>query len=419
MEIAPQQFGTIGTGDGVADAMLCVDSDRPFEAMLHFWDGKSPANAVLVQLYGTKPDEADLLPIGVYRTNDNGGLWKPILTPEEIERAKGFRGRIWKNGSGLEGEWSHPLGHHGQMHFEPPSRSLMVSADLCTTWDDFKKWASRSREQLGVGAYRGHGSNKYRLQTTFHRVGRHRLERYCSDTLQEFRRHAEALLGERIDLNNGDDYSMLFGLAQHHGLPTPLLDLTSSPYVAAFFAFADALESASVRPEVTHVRVYGFTRDLLGGASTPVVTVPYFKPYLSTLLISPRNNPRLYAQQGQFLVTNVADVESFICNMERKSDRKFLIAADIPVSCAVDALEDLAFMGLTAATMFPGLDGVCRMMKHAMSFKREAVPLPPKPSDGSSDPESRGTSTGEVPQEGPVHVEADGPSAELQVGDKK
>jgi hypothetical protein len=199
----------------------------------------------------------------------------------------------------------------------------------------------------------------------------------------------EALLGERIDLNNGDDYSMLFGLAQHHGLPTPLLDLTSSPYVAAFFAFADALESSAVRPDVTHVRVYGFTYELLGGTSTPVVTVPYFKPYVSTLMISPRNNPRLYAQQGQFLVTNVADVESFICDMELKSDRKFFIAADIPVSCAVDALEDLAFMGLTAATMFPGLDGVCRMMKHAMSFKRGAVPLPPKPTDGESEKPNR------------------------------
>jgi hypothetical protein len=49
--------------------------------------------------------------------------------------------------------------------------------------------------------------------------------------------------------------------------------------------------------------------------------------------------------------------------------KQHLFAADIPMSCAADALQDLAFMGLTAATMFPGLDGVSRMIRHQMFFK--------------------------------------------------
>jgi hypothetical protein len=59
-----------------------------------------------------------------------------------------------------------------------------------------------------------------------------------------------------------------------------------------------------------------------------------------------------------------------------------LVAADVPVECASEALEDLAFMGLTAASLYPGLDGVCRMMRHAMLFKRGAVLLPGKSSGG-------------------------------------
>ena len=58
---------------------------------------------------------------------------------------------------------------------------------------------------------------------------------------------------------------------------------------------------------------------------------------------------------------------------------KFLLAL-LPLLLMV------AFMGLTAATMFPGLDGICRMMKHAMSFKTQALPPSGRPVGTQEDP---------------------------------
>ena len=140
--------------------------------------------------------------------------------------------------------------------------------------------------------------------------------------------------------------------------------------MAAFFAFSDVIEkSPSSQP--SHVRVYALTRDFVTRMAHPTITVPFIPPYVSALSISPTRNPRLSAQQGEFLVTNIADLEGFLCRTYPKGT---LIAADIPASCAIEALEDLAFMGLSAATMFPGLDGLCRNLKHQMLFKH-ALPL--------------------------------------------
>jgi hypothetical protein len=375
-----QRVGTILTDTEPLDAMLCIDADLPHEVMVHWWGQQTPPAAALTQMTVSKDgNEFEFLPRLLFKTNENGGLI--LSTPKEAEDAQflGYRMHLHREDSELAGEWTHSSGAKGAVKFAELRGLRSVRPETCDTWTAFKDWASRTRLEHDVVAYRGHGSNGFRLQTTLCRAGRNRLERYCAQTLQEFRSHAEALLGKRFDLNDPSDYSTVLGLAQHHGLPTPLLDWTGSPYVAAFFAFADAIEASQTRPNVSHVRVYGATREFLAISSPPVVTLPWFKPYVCSLAISPRDNPRLYAQQGQFMVTNFSDVEGLICALEAQHRKKFLVAADIPIGFTSQALEDLAFMGLTAGTMFPGLDGVGRMIRHAMIFKRPAPPLPGKP----------------------------------------
>ncbi|KQP12032.1 FRG domain-containing protein [Pseudorhodoferax sp. Leaf265] len=386
--MANQQFGTIETPDGPLRSIICMDEDRPNEAVMHWWGNEATtASGALVELHWTSEYEAQVIPrLSLSSDSASGEITVPQLSAELQAYFNGYSAKLrrLKNRS-LKGEWSHEHGAHGKFSYSPLTNETRVNATQCADWREFKQWADDTRGLLDAVMYRGHGSHRFRLSTTLHRSGRTRLERYCSETLQRFRGYAEAVLSLRFNMRDSEDYATLLGLAQHHGLPTPLLDWSTSPYVAAFFAFSDALEMEASRPDVSHVRIYALTRSFVEASAPKVVTIPTLMPYVCALSISPRNNPRLYAQQGRFLVTNVADLERYLCVLEKAQGTRILVAADVPVECARSALEDLAFMGLNAATMFPGLDGVCRMMKHEMSFRRPPIPMPVKRTgDGAS-----------------------------------
>lgn len=363
-----------------------MDADRPEELMLHFFGESVTPGAVLAHCERVG-DLLKLTPRLLYRQDGGGGLILPSLNDQEVESMKTTRATLVEDEDSVRGVWVDKEGKSGHIEFAKPRSCRGVEPTVCNTWAEFKDWATKVRKEHDALTFRGHGSSQFRLSTTFHRAGRHRIERYCNEELPTFANHAEAVLGARFNLRDGDDFSTVLGLAQHHGLPTPLLDWTDSPYVAAFFAFSDALEAARGGKH-THVRVYGLTRQFVNQTWQAVVSLPTAGPYVKSLAISPRHNARLYAQQGRFLVTNVAEAEDYIRHLETVTESRFLFAADLPVSLASLALEDLAYMGLTAATMFPGLDGVCRMMRHAMSFTRRGVKIPGQPEDGLAAPTS-------------------------------
>ncbi|MBT9492656.1 MAG: FRG domain-containing protein [Paucibacter sp.] len=352
--------------------------------MVHLFGEKIAHSAVLVDCV-RDGEVIKLAPRLLYRPDESGGLVLPILDVQEIKAMSTTQAFLRDKDDSLVGEWSNEEGKSGRMQFLKPRRFRGVKPKICNSWQEFKDWATWIRTEHDALTFRGQGSSQFGLSTTFHRAGRHRIERYCAEEIPTFKNHAEAVLGARFNLRDGEDFSTVLGLAQHHGLPTPLLDWTDSPYVAAFFAFTDALEAARGGKH-THVRVYGLTRQFVNQTSPHVVTLPTAVPYVASLAISARQNARLYAQQGRFLVTNVAAVEAYIRHMEVLAGSQFLFAVDLPVHLAGQALEDLAYMGLTAATMFPGLDGVCRMMRHAMSFAPRSVKAPGHPAGASMEP---------------------------------
>lgn len=379
-ELPLQLFGAIETRDGHANLMLCRDYDRPNEAMLQWYGPDLKSGGALVDLSTSKSGVSKLRPTLFYEADSGGGLYAPAHVNNLHELLK-CSAELKYGAKKMIGVWRDHAGTERAIELMLPGVAPRIRAKKLRSWNEFKLWAGEQRRKGEFENFRGHGSNQFPLSSTLHRNGRARLERFCYDTIPRFQGLAEAILDMRFERGDADDFSVILGLAQHHGLPTPLLDWTASPYVAAFFAFSDALENMQSRPEHTHVRIFGLSKEVSKHAPAQV-TLTSAGLNISYLSISPRKNPRLLAQQGRFLLTNVVDLEGMLCSIEKKISAQLVAAVDIPIKFAVEALEDLYYMGLSGATMFPGLDGVCRMMKHEMAYRKNQIdngPLPEVP----------------------------------------
>jgi hypothetical protein len=118
-----------------------------------------------------------------------------------------------------------------------------------------------------------------------------------------------------------------------------------------------------MRSEDKKVRIFIFNRKQWFADYPQLPKLAPARPHFSILDVVALNKPRMVQQQALVSVTNVDDIESYIRNREQQSERTYLQVVDLPASSRKEVMQELSLMGITAGSLFPGLDGVCRQLK--------------------------------------------------------
>lgn len=217
-------------------------------------------------------------------------------------------------------------------------------------WPAFRKrlqeYASLDLRRRRLLVFRGHASSAWPLRPT---VDRNRdfdrdgdRDKYIKDLLDEFRREVIGLGAQSGAVTAGDAFELL---ARHHGLPSPLLDWTESPFIASFFAFQDA--DAFVAKSVA---IWMLDCESMGAIDARIDLIRD--------LDAIRSNHRALRQRGVFLRVNTAmsTVESLLT----EALTKFVL----PATSRSIALAELDEMRLNAVDLFQDLDSAARTARY-------------------------------------------------------
>lgn len=245
----------------------------------------------------------------------------------------------------------------------------------CTSWGGFVNFLTNTLIDYRNYVFRGHEKASWKLESTLDRALAAHAGRRPAPTreshLESFKYATRGRRGSSPPaLKDENDW---WALGQHHGLATPLLDWSESPFVAAYFAFYKnegdlinqedrvvfALSRTSVEAKCKSLQKAAGKDD----KSTGIIS--FVRPMSD-------DNPRLITQRGLFTRSpDGVDIESWIStHFEGETGGAKLLKIIVPTRERDLAMKSLNRMNINHLSLFPDLYGAAKYCNFELSIKK-------------------------------------------------
>ena len=249
-----------------------------------------------------------------------------------------------------------------------------------TSWDEFHTITQIFFDNRTDYIWRGHQDEKWELKSFFDRESsKHDFispitnrQDKLDEILKKFKLRLKELSYTNINSITEDE---VWAIGQHYGLPTPLLDWTECPYIAAFMAFRKKGTEKQSENRVVYALNRALKRPISKTKNAKTKEVLSRDPFVEFLDLTKTSddmqNERLKNQKGRFTkALNGIDIKTNILYFSNKRreivEAKKVILAEILIP---DKERDKCLnylrkeKGITHGRLFPDYPGAVEICK--------------------------------------------------------
>lgn len=247
------------------------------------------------------------------------------------------------------------------------------------SWKGFRDYLLNDR-RIDPPIYRGQRDPEWRLASPFERIMLGRLglkgiypyKSKIPDTVQKFdedyyrkrRKSAFKSFKKYSGGCHGEPQRELIEeewwiLGRHYGLITPILDWTSSPYIASWFAFQPFAESKWIETQPIPLGGFVAVWELEANKLTqiPKEDGSYLKLIFDVNINELSRNRLQKSLYTELYDPKIFEIEGYLQNKDYSQILRKLL---IPVKSVGAAISDLERMNINNRTLFDDLDGAAR-----------------------------------------------------------